>query len=396
MTDHLLPTQFAPAERATAAELERQTAAVSQSVFLRDALNAIPDILVILNRQRQIIYANQRLLDQLEVSDARQVQSRRPGEALNCIHASEREGGCGTTEFCSTCGAAQAILASLRGQTSVQECRITQASGQSLDLRVWAKPLTLAGEQFTLFTLLDIGDEKRRRALERIFFHDLMNTAANIQSYLEILREMPEAPEAAGVTQTLRLLSRVLIDEIYAQRDLVAAESQELATHPEWVDAVELVQGLAAEYEHRQLRLPGSATALRVEAQVAALVTDRTLLRRVLSNLLKNALEAGQPGETVTMACGPQGDRVVFTVHNPAVMPRAVQLQVFQRSFSTKGAGRGLGTYSIKLLSERYLMGTVTFTSLPEAGTTFVASFPVSYPETAPTVHPQSQSREGV
>jgi sensor histidine kinase regulating citrate/malate metabolism len=52
-------------------------------------------------------------------------------------------------------------------------------------------------------------------------------------------------------------------------------------------------------------------------------------------------------------------------------------LQIFQRSFSTKGAGRGLGTYSIKLLGERYLHGTVSFASSAEQGTIFQISLPL-------------------
>ena len=39
-------------------------------------------------------------------------------------------------------------------------------------------------------------------------------------------------------------------------------------------------------------------------------------------------------------------------------MPDEVKAQIFERSFSTKGRGRGIGTYSIKLLTERYLEGT--------------------------------------
>ncbi len=57
-------------------------------------------------------------------------------------------------------------------------------------------------------------------------------------------------------------------------------------------------------------------------------------------------------------------------------MPEAVQLQLFQRSFTTKGLGRGIGTYSIRLLTERYLGGKVSFTSTPAAGTRFELSFP--------------------
>jgi sensor histidine kinase regulating citrate/malate metabolism len=46
-------------------------------------------------------------------------------------------------------------------------------------------------------------------------------------------------------------------------------------------------------------------------------------------------------------------------------------MQLFQRSFSTKGNGRGIGTYSIKLLTENYLKGKVSFFSNEEEGTVF-------------------------
>jgi signal transduction histidine kinase len=105
-------------------------------------------------------------------------------------------------------------------------------------------------------------------------------------------------------------------------------------------------------------------------------VTDRALLGRVIGNMLKNALEASRPGEAVTAGCERQVGQVRFWVHNSAVMPRSTQLQLFQRSFSTKGAGRGLGTYSIKLLGERYLGGRVVFSSVEGQGTTFTLVLP--------------------
>jgi sensor histidine kinase regulating citrate/malate metabolism len=58
-------------------------------------------------------------------------------------------------------------------------------------------------------------------------------------------------------------------------------------------------------------------------------------------------------------------------VRNPGWIPREIQLQLFQRSFSTKGQNRGLGTYSIKLLGEKYLNGEVGFASTQEKGTVF-------------------------
>ena len=100
-------------------------------------------------------------------------------------------------------------------------------------------------------------------------------------------------------------------------------------------------------------------------------LTDPTLLRRVVGNMVKNGLEGSAENETVRLSCQSSKTGIEFLVHNPQFMPRHVQLQVFQRSFSTKGKNRGLGTYSMKLLGEQYLRGKVSFTSYPEGGTTF-------------------------
>ena len=115
----------------------------------------------------------------------------------------------------------------------------------------------------------------------------------------------------------------------------------------------------------------------RYRDHLEEMVSDRTLLQRVIGNMIKNALEASKPGETVTLASLPGKDTIRFTVHNAAAMTRDAQLQIFQRSFSTKGAGRGLGTYSMKLLTTRYLEGDVTFTSNEADGTTFEAVYPL-------------------
>ena len=85
-----------------------------------------------------------------------------------------------------------------------------------------------------------------------------------------------------------------------------------------------------------------------------------------------------RPGDRVTLDCRRRGDSVEFRVHNPAYIPHDEQIQIFRRTFSTKGRDRGLGTYSIRLLSE-YLEGDVSYTSSKEAGTTFVATYPVSF-----------------
>jgi len=109
--------------------------------------------------------------------------------------------------------------------------------------------------------------------------------------------------------------------------------------------------------------------------------TDKVLLKRVLGNLVKNALEASVEGQAVSLAFQNQS-APVFRVHNQAAMPDVVCLQVFRRSFSTKSpVGRGIGTYSAKLITEHYLGGSLSFTSSEEDGTSFFVTLPASNPD---------------
>jgi sensor histidine kinase regulating citrate/malate metabolism len=91
--------------------------------------------------------------------------------------------------------------------------------------------------------------------------------------------------------------------------------------------------------------------------------------------MVKNALEASKKGERVTLGCKEVENGIEFFVHNPDYIPPRIQLQIFNRSFSTKGKNRGLGTYSMKLLTEKYLQGRVSFVTDKEKGTTFFAKF---------------------
>ncbi len=366
-------THFAPAERTPVKTLDKQAETFIDSPLLHHMLDAVPELFLVLNQQRQIVFANDAMLDLVGLDRKDLAFGLRPGELLGCIHASETDGGCGTTEFCRTCGAIHAILASLSGHKSVQECRITQNTGQSLDLQVWATPLDLSGEIYSIFAVKDISAEKRRRVLERIFFHDLLNTAGVVMSYADMLQYMDDDDD---IKAALNDASRRLIDEIQAQRDLLAAESGELVIKLDLVDVYGLLHQLQHSYQNHVLAEDRSVV-LKSDLEPVVFTSDQRLLGRVLGNMIKNALEACQPGETVTVGYVVEDGHIRFEVHNPNFMPRHVQLQVFQRSFSTKGGGRGLGTYSMRLLSEKYLRGKVDFITSVDDGTTFRATYPL-------------------
>ena len=366
-------TRFAPAFRVPDAEIHRETEHfLNLSPLLLSLLDAVPTIVTALNDQRQVIVANRALLDFVEAPGTA-VFGRRLGEVLGCIHAHAQPGGCGCSDFCSTCGAIRAMLTSQTGRADVQECRITRESGDALDLRVWATPFPVGEDRFTIFAVDDISHEKRRRALERVFFHDVLNTATGIRVTANLLRPEPDSTSTSA-SLIPNLLDR-LIEEIEIQRQLTAAECGELSVQSVSVEVTALLYEVAHLYGYG-----GADTGPRVLVDVPReqlrLVSDRTLLRRVIGNMLRNTVEASRPTDTVTLGCRGDEQEVEFWVHNPGYIPRDVQLQLFQRSFSTKGSGRGLGTYSIRLLSERYLQGNIAFTSSAEDGTTFRARYP--------------------
>jgi signal transduction histidine kinase len=345
--------------------------------FITHALDAIPVVLVVLNRRRQIILANAQALEATR-RDMEHILGKRPGEAFGCIHADQEPGGCGATEFCSKCGAIRSIIMGLEGVKNIQECNLLRRGLQgieALDLQVSSSPIEVEGHSHTLFCIQDQSDLKRRRTLERLFFHDILNTVGGLRGLSGILsQEVPDQlkPDAEFINSTLAHL----VDELQGQRDLLAAENNELTPVFIPLNSREVL-GMVARMGSSLAQTGGKNVHVLPESQDVEFVSDNSLVKRVLINMVKNALEASNAGEGVRLSCRPDGDGVVFQVSNPAVMSNDVRLRVFKRNFSTKGSGRGLGTYGMKLLSERYLEGDVSFTTRRPEGTVFTLRLPL-------------------
>lgn len=360
------------ASRATAAELAREVELASASPIVTALLQTSDSILLVLNARRQIVAASRSA-----TAVIRDVIGRRPGEALACVNA-QGPGGCGTAPGCETCGALGAILASrCSGRPTEAECLLRSVAGDGLsfEFNVRATPVDIGGAAFTAVVLRDISGDKRRQALEQIFFHDVLNTVGGLRGWSA--RLLAADADHRRAAERVDLLSRRIEREIKDHRDLVLAESGTLTPELRRVRVAELlrdVEVLLASHSaanDRRLELDADPAGLELR-------TDPSLLLRVLVNMVRNAFEATPPGGTVRLrADEASASHARFTVHNAGAIAPDVQCRVFQRSFSTKGErGRGLGTYSMKLLGEKYLGGVVSFESTPQAGTTFSIVLP--------------------
>ncbi len=350
---------------------QRQVKGILESLQFARLLEDAPNVIMILNTERQVIYLNRNPVDANEaVGNA--AKGHLPGTCLGCINAEKGELGCGSSEFCKVCGFNIAISASQRGENGSSECNIALKNGASLTLSVTTKPFIHKGRHYIFCALEDISEKKRRQMLENIFLHDILNTASVLQGISETFEMIP--PEK--VRTMLGEVSTNIADEIQSYKLLSNAETHTLETNFSEVslktilnDVVKALRSIQR-FAKRDIHIDCDENS--------SITTERTLLRQVLINLLKNALEAGNGIDGVSIAgkIDQHDNRAVFLVHNPEFIPEKDQLKLFQKSFSTKSRGRGWGTYSIKILTEKYLHGKVSFESGKEKGTTFRISIP--------------------
>jgi signal transduction histidine kinase len=343
-----------------------------EQLFIK-TINAFPEIVLIVNKNRQIIYCNKKLLDFLRVS-LKDILGKRLGEVFGCINSDREPSGCGTSEFCQECGALKSTLLANEGDENSQECRMSRRlpdkEGQfAADLRVWSVPFNVQREYFTVITLQDITDEKRREVLERAFFHDVLNNTAILSYYVENLAENI-IPRDDGAIRKLHSIVNMVIGEINVQRDLLDAENGKLSVSLQEFSVYEFLKELLDSYS-RSVLVRDKTLVLDCHQRGVMISTDKVLLNRVINNLVKNALEATAEGKAVTVGYINKDSKHIFSIHNPEVMPEDVRLQIFQRSFTTKGKGRGIGTYGAKFIAEKYLNCRVYFESNKEVGTIF-------------------------
>jgi hypothetical protein len=376
-------TYFNSPERSSEEEISQERNLISSQKDLIELFDAISGIFAILNSNRQIVYSNKGFLALLGAGSPGQVLGKRPGEAIGCIHSTEGSFGCGTTEACMVCGVTNSILESqVTGKKSINEARITAMFNnkiRSFDLNITTTPLKIDGRNFYVLTVQDISDRKRRQNLEGIFFHDILNTAGGLHNLLTILKEGSRPNETFELIGLSERASRDIVDEILLFQQIRAAESGDLQVKIESMNAQSILKASVDTISFLEVAKNKKIVYEAIYEDVE-LESDRMLLQRIITNMLKNSLEATIKGGIVSTWVEDRKEKVRFWVKNRIFIPQDIQLQIFQRSFSTKGTGRGLGTYSIKLLSENYLRGLVGFTSTEVNGTLFFVELYKKWP----------------
>ena len=376
-----MKTLDASARRLEREDLIPDISAVAINPIIKALLDTVSGMLAVVNEHRQILAVNDGFIKLLGIDSAEHALGLRPGEALKCVFRDVGEGGCGTSAYCATCGAAIAMVTCLANNQPVEkECAVTVESDgrtQDLFLKVRACPIVVDDRRLILLFIQDITRQQQWEALGRVFFHDLSNIIYGLVGSSEILVKEAAHP-SPNLVERIHRLSLRLSREVHMQKHLTQMADADY--HP-------LVQPTTVDQIFNELQITfethPAARNRRIdfvgEHRDIAFKTDFFLVVRVLTNMAVNALEATDKGNAVRIWVTRENGHLTFHVWNHQTIAPQVIDRVFQRNISTKAySGRGLGTYSIKLFGETFLKGKVDFTSSETEGTTFRLQLPLS------------------
>jgi two-component system sensor histidine kinase AtoS len=291
------------------------------------------------------------------------------------------------------------LLRAARGGTPTLSERLVlqRADGRSLPVNVRCSPLRhLAGTPGRVVMVMrDLSEleilQHRLLQSERLSIlgrlagavsHEIRNPLAAIFLHADVLADELQRPRRGDREQVLRSLAAIK-EEVSRLHDLVQqylslARLSDLRREP-----VDLSAFLNAFGQETQERLQTRGITLRLEgmSQAVQVALHTNSFRRVLLNLLNNALEAMPQGGTLTLRLRRRKPQVFLEVSDTGcgIPPEQVPL-LFSPFHSTKPEGTGLGLYLVREIVTAH-QGEITVTSAPGVGTTFTVRLPLLAPE---------------
>ncbi len=182
-------------------------------------------------------------------------------------------------------------------------------------------------------------------------------------------------PKDPDISEKVAEYSKTLIQQIDTLSNIASAFSnfaQMPAQQNETLNVVKIVKLAVDIFNENYIEFSS-------EEEEIISVLDRTQLIRVVTNLVKNAIQAvsleEEPRVLVTVARDNGWVSIQISDNGIGIRPE-VKDRIFEPKFTTKSSGMGLGLGMVKNIVETF-KGTIDFESKPEKGTIFTVKFPI-------------------
>lgn len=362
-------------------ELARLGEGLKTHPVISPLLSYSPTFVGVLNDARQFVLANEKVISRYSRVSLEDIAGSLPHDIFDCAVDLGHEYVCGQTEHCAACDLNKILQGVIRTQERYEgTARLlgNTSSGviETYVFQVAAHRLNIDGKVLILLFMQNQTSFEARNHMMRLFFHDLLNTLSSMGSLMQLLQPVfQENEESSELSQLLHRSYTDVMEQIHYYRKLTLEDpgTDRSGFHQFDLGAEidNLVKSLTVYLRQNALDIRLEAVLSRVEIN-----SDKPLVRRIILNMLKNAVEACDAGAVVSVVLSRTENGVAVSVANPGDIPPDIREKIFQRGFSSKGHGRGLGTYSMKLLSTTFLGGDVSFQTGGGKGTVFTLTLP--------------------
>ena len=198
--------------------------------------------------------------------------------------------------------------------------------------------------------------ELQKEQLVAFLVHDFKNPVNAIDLHVQSLARNAENPERVRVAASrIKDETRSLLRLITNLLDISKGDEGSLAPAPKTIAADELVQSAI---EELSIRASAANVRLASKVDVPSLDADPDLMRRVLANLIDNAIRHAPEGSTITIGVTQGRGGVELFVADEgrgiAADQRAEVFERFQSGDDRGAANRGLGLAFCKIAVEAH------------------------------------------
>ncbi|MDK8182846.1 HAMP domain-containing sensor histidine kinase [Paenibacillus sp. UMB4589-SE434] len=238
-------------------------------------------------------------------------------------------------------------------------------------------------EQIDKLQVQTIRSEAARKSLLSNISHDIRTPLTSIIGYVDALMDDIADNSAERQAYTAIVLNKAnnlkkLIDHLF---DLSKLDADEIVMKPERLDLAELARECVIEFipELRRQQLEVKASIPDVPCLIVA---DRVSMNRIISNIMKNAVQYGKDGKVVGLELTEYKQEYELRIWDQGTgIVEEDREKVFDRLYRTERSrsslqgGSGLGLAIAKALIEKN-GGAIWVTSDPGVCTTFGITIP--------------------
>ena len=215
---------------------------------------------------------------------------------------------------------------------------------------------------------VNLGEVESWEKLTRVLTHEIMNATAPIASISQMMLNSPTV-KGSDLEEGVKAIHNT-VTHLNSFVDGYRKYSELQKPVPQMVDLVAAINDVEQLYQdvtwHNRLR------------GEVIIKTDPNLLRQILINLIKNAIEAGATNLGMECTQGQEGRVMLYASNDGEPIPTEARSSIFIPFFTTKRKGNGIGlSLSRRLLTIQGGMMSLLDDPRPGFYTTFLLEFPV-------------------